>query len=139
MTDGTPVQDVLYWAHLDFAAVVVALVVALVNTLVTVRNLVTLGRVLRHLEEPRAIVWPGEDELMFRRRTPDHPEGRRLVRRGEEYTTGEPVELEEPEPYPEPDVAVQGEPWGWTKPGPRPRGWREDGHYGADPSLDTEP
>jgi hypothetical protein len=55
---------------------------------------------------------------------------RRLVRAGEEYddTAGE-VELETPEPRPEPPVEVQGEPWGWTKPGPRPRGFREDGQY----------
>jgi len=60
-------------------------------------------------------------------------ERRRLVRSGDTYTiqdedAGE-VELEEPERRAEPPVEVQGEPWGWTKPGPRPRGWREDGRY----------
>jgi hypothetical protein len=60
------------------------------------------------------------------------PEGRRLIKAGGEYTTDEVVELEQPEPYPEPPVAEQGEPWGWTKDGPRPRGWRKDGRYGTD-------
>jgi len=64
------------------------------------------------------------------------PPGRRLIRRGGEYTTDElasgEVELEQPQPYPEPPVAEQGEPWGWTKPDPRPRGWRKDGRYGPD-------
>jgi hypothetical protein len=61
---------------------------------------------------------------------------RRLIHSGEEYTADElaagEVELEQPEPFPEPPVEVQGEPWGWTKPGPRPRGWRKDGRYGTD-------
>jgi hypothetical protein len=74
--------------------------------------------------------------MPFRRRTPQHPEGRRLVSPGEEYTSDELraglVELEEVPPRPEPPVEVQGEPWGWTKPGPRPKGWREDGRYGPD-------
>jgi hypothetical protein len=56
----------------------------------------------------------------------------RTVRAGEEYTADDEVELEQPEPVEEPPVEVQGEPWGWTKPGPRPRGWREDGKYGSD-------
>ena len=42
------------------------------------------------------------------------------------------VVLAEPKPAEEPPVEVQGEPWGWTKPGPRPRGWRRDGKYGPD-------
>lgn len=55
------------------------------------------------------------------------PARRRLLRDGDEYTIeqedrGE-VEREEVERFPEPDVEVQGEPWGWTKDGPRPRGW----------------
>jgi hypothetical protein len=59
--------------------------------------------------------------------------GRRPVRAGEEYdgTAGD-VDLEQVIPNPEPDVDVQGEPWGWTKPGPRPVGWRKDGRYGPD-------
>jgi hypothetical protein len=58
---------------------------------------------------------------------------RRLVRAGEEYDdTAEDVELEEVKPRREPPVEVQGEPWGWTKPGPKPKGWREDGRYGPD-------
>jgi len=56
----------------------------------------------------------------------------RRVFAGDAYTVDEDVELEQPEPTPEPPVNEQGEPWGWTKPGPRPRGWREDGNYGAD-------
>jgi hypothetical protein len=48
---------------------------------------------------------------------------RRIVRAGETYTADDDVELEQVEPYPEPDVNVQGEPWLWTKLGPRPRGW----------------
>jgi hypothetical protein len=59
---------------------------------------------------------------------------RRLIRDGDEYTADElargEVELEVPEPRAEPAVEVQGEPWGWTKAGPRPEGWREDGQYG---------
>ena len=57
---------------------------------------------------------------------------RRLIRADMAYRDGEDVELEQVEPSPEPEVAVQGEPWGWTKPGPRPRGWRKDGRYGSD-------
>jgi len=57
---------------------------------------------------------------------------RRRIRDGDEYTIDEDVELEEVPPRPEPPVEVQGEPWGWTKPGPRPKGWREDGRYGPD-------
>jgi hypothetical protein len=47
----------------------------------------------------------------------------RRIRDGDEYTADDDVELEIPEHRPEPPVEVQGEPWGWTKPGPRPRGW----------------
>ena len=68
---------------------------------------------------------------------------RRLVRDGDEYTEDEldrgEVELELPERRPEPPVEVQGEPWGWTKPGPRPRGWREDGDYGGQSRDDPGP
>jgi hypothetical protein len=62
---------------------------------------------------------------------------RRQVREGEEYDgTAEEVELETPPPRPEPPVDVQGEPWGWTKPGPRPKGWRQDGRYGPQDGED---
>jgi len=61
---------------------------------------------------------------------------RRLIRAGGQYTDDElvagEVELEDADPFPEPPVEVQGEPWGWTKPGPQPRGWRKDGRYGTD-------
>ena len=60
---------------------------------------------------------------------------RRLIRDGDAYTLAEDdrgeIELEQVTPFPEPPVDVQGEPWGWTKPGPRPKGWREDGRYGS--------
>lgn len=58
----------------------------------------------------------------------------RRVRSGGEYTCDQDaeVELEQPECCPEPPVEVQGEPWAWTKPGPRPAGWRKDGRYGTD-------
>jgi hypothetical protein len=48
---------------------------------------------------------------------------RRKIRDGETYTTDEDVELEEVERRPEPSVEIQGEPWGWTKAGDRPKGW----------------
>ena len=59
---------------------------------------------------------------------------RRLIEEGGEYTSDEDdeVELGQVQRFPEPPVEVQGEPWGWTKPGPRPKGWREDGRYGSD-------
>ena len=55
----------------------------------------------------------------------------RRIRSGEVYTAEEPgIELEEVEPNPEPPPEeMRGEPWGWTKPGPKPRGWRRDGKY----------
>jgi hypothetical protein len=55
---------------------------------------------------------------------------RRWVQAGDEYTADENVDLDEVDAVEEPPVDVQGEPWGWTKPGPKPRGWREDGMYG---------
>ena len=64
---------------------------------------------------------------------------RRRILRGQRYTLDEEergeTELEEvPEHqrYPEPPEEIQGEPWGWTKPGSKPRGWREDNRYGPD-------
>jgi hypothetical protein len=66
---------------------------------------------------------PGHDrreERRARRR-------RRIIRDGDSYTIDEElegrIEREEVPRRPEPPVEVQGEPWGWTKPGPRPRGW----------------
>ena len=71
------------------------------------------------------------------------PRRRRLVRDGGTYTAGElergDVELEIPDPRPEPPVDVQGEPWGWAKPGPRPKGWRADGDYGGQDRHDPGP
>ena len=68
---------------------------------------------------------------------------RRRIRDGDEYTTDEldrgEVELEEVPRRPEPPVEVQGEPWGWTKPGPKPKGWREDGDYGGQSRDDPGP
>ena len=52
---------------------------------------------------------------------------RRLIVIGSEYTIDDEnaglIELAEVTPNPESPIEVQGEPWGWTKPGPRPRGW----------------
>lgn len=67
--------------------------------------------------------------------------GRRRVRDGDVYTREEEerdeVELEGPDPIRDPpDEETRGEPWGWTKPGPKPRGWREDGRYGPEPGHD---
>lgn len=53
----------------------------------------------------------------------------RIIHDGDSYEDGEDVELRQREPRPEPDIEIQGEPWGWTKPGRKPRGWREDGNY----------
>jgi hypothetical protein len=53
----------------------------------------------------------------------------RRIAPGDTYTIDEEVELEEVAQNEEPPEEVQGEPWGWTKPGPKPRGWREDGRY----------
>ena len=36
-------------------------------------------------------------------------------------------------------VEIQGEPWGWVKPGPKPKGWREDGDYGGQSRDDPGP
>lgn len=56
---------------------------------------------------------------------------RRLIRELDSYTIDEDddVECMEVVPYAEPPTEVQGEPWGWTKGPPRPRGYREDGRY----------
>jgi len=61
---------------------------------------------------------------------------KRVIHDGDEYTEDElaagEVDRESAVRAPEEPVEVQGEPWGWTKPGPRPRGWREDENYGSD-------
>lgn len=56
--------------------------------------------------------------------------GRRLVRDGDEYTIDEEdtIELELRDRREEPPVEIQGEPWGWTKDGPRPKGWPGPDH-----------
>jgi hypothetical protein len=77
--------------------------------------------------------------MPLRDRHGDGPLRRRIVHAMEEYRSDEDVELEQVEPFPEPPVEVQGEPWGWTKPGPRPRGWREDGRYGPASRDDPGP
>jgi len=62
---------------------------------------------------------------------------RRLVRDGDEFTIDEEdrdeIELELPERRPEPPMDVQGEPWGWTKPGDRPKGWPGPDHPKDEP------
>lgn len=76
---------------------------------------------------------PGKDrreERRARRR-------RRLVRDGDAFTTDElargDIELEEVPRRPEPPVEIQGEPWGWTKEGDRPRGWPGPDHPRDEP------
>jgi hypothetical protein len=62
---------------------------------------------------------------------------RRIIRPGDTYTLDElaagRAELEQADPDPDPPPPeLQGEPWGWTKGPPYPRGYREDGRYGPD-------
>lgn len=63
--------------------------------------------------------------------------GRRLVRDGDVYTIDEEergeLDFELPERREEPPVEVQGEPWGWTKGPPYPRGWPGPEHSRGDP------
>jgi hypothetical protein len=63
---------------------------------------------------------------------------RRLIREGDSFTIDDEdrgdIELQEVTPNEEPPEDIQGEPWGWTKPGPKPRGWREDGRYFDEPN-----
>ena len=59
-----------------------------------------------------------------------HHHHRRLIHRGDEYTLRElldgEVELEEVPPDPDPPPGeTRGEPWGWTKGPPYPRGYQE--------------
>lgn len=54
----------------------------------------------------------------------------RRIRDGDTYTITEEnddeIELEIPDPNPDPPPPeLQGEPMGWTKPGPKPRGYDE--------------
>jgi hypothetical protein len=74
---------------------------------------------------------PLGDRIRARRNRP------RIIRPGEEYTEDElergEVELEQPIRREAPPVDVQGEPWGWTKPGPRPRGWPGPDHPRDEP------
>jgi hypothetical protein len=62
---------------------------------------------------------------------------RQIIRDGDEYTIDEDergeIEREKVARYPEPPVEVQGEPWGWTKPGARPSGWPGPDHSRDDP------
>jgi hypothetical protein len=59
---------------------------------------------------------------------------RRRIREGDQYTILEDIELEEREPDPNPPPEeVRGEPWGWTKPGDRPRGWPGPDHPRDEP------
>lgn len=65
------------------------------------------------------------------------PIGDRLRRRkrrihdGDEYTIDQEddIELEMPERRNAPPEDIQGEPWGWTKEGHKPIGYRPDGKY----------
>lgn len=63
--------------------------------------------------------------------------GRRLIRDGDSYTIDEEdrgeIELEVRDRREEPLVDVQGEPWGWTKDGPRPKGWPGPDHPRDEP------
>lgn len=59
---------------------------------------------------------------------------RRLIRTGDEFTIeedlGNLIEREDADPDPDPPPEeTRGEPWGWTKGPPYPRGWQEDGNY----------
>lgn len=53
----------------------------------------------------------------------------RQIANGDDYTIDEVVELKLPEMRTEPPIELQGEPWGWTKEGDKPKGFREDGIY----------
>lgn len=68
---------------------------------------------------------------------------KRRIRVGDIFTideekTGE-LEFDMPEPDPDPPpIEIQGEPWGWTKGPPYPRGWREDGKYDPESRMDAD-
>ena len=64
------------------------------------------------------------------------PADPRRIRPGMVFTSAEDtagdVTLEGPAPHPDPPPpGTRGEPWGWEKGAPYPRGYREDSHYGA--------
>ena len=67
-----------------------------------------------------------------------------LIGDGDAYTEDElragRVRLAEvpPDPDPPPEE-TRGEPWGWTKGPPYPRGWRQDGLYGPQSRGDPGP
>lgn len=67
-----------------------------------------------------------------------HKRRPRKIKEGEAYTVDDEnaIELEIPERRIEPPVDIQGEPWGWTKEGDKPFGYREDGKYGPEPGHD---
>lgn len=62
---------------------------------------------------------------------------RRLVRDHDTYDITEEdrdeIELEIPDRRLEPPVDIQGEPWLWTKDGPRPKGWPGPDHPRDEP------
>jgi len=137
-TAAGPLVEALHWAMLDFWAIVAAFCAAIFNMIVAIKNFNNGKHILRTMDniltEDRRILERGGDIVNEPRRPiRDAIRKRRLVRAGETFTTDEladdEVELEEVEPYPEPPVEEQGEPWGWTKPGSRPRGWRLDKLY----------
>ena len=63
---------------------------------------------------------------------------RRIIRPGDSYTRDEEaageIEIEGVEPLRDPPPEeTRGEPWGWTKDGPRPRGWPGPDHPRDEP------
>jgi|SRR5215472_13151929 len=67
----------------------------------------------------------------------------RIIHDGEYFYADEVegglVELEQPPPVDDPPPeATRGEPWGWRKGAPYPRGWRADGRYDSDRNLLAE-
>lgn len=61
----------------------------------------------------------------------------RRIHEGDEFTIDEELrgelEFDVPSPNEEPPVEIQGEPWGWNKPGNKPRGWPGPDHSRDDP------
>jgi hypothetical protein len=63
---------------------------------------------------------------------------RRRIREGDIFTINEEnreqLEFETPDPDPNPPPEeTRGEPWGWRKDGPRPRGWPGPDHPRDEP------
>jgi hypothetical protein len=81
--------------------------------------------------------WHLGDRLRGRRKP-----HRRLVHVGDEFTIDEEMdgsaETEQVAPAEEAPIEIQGEPWGWTKGPPYPRGWREDGIYDRGGDRESE-